>query len=86
MDRLTKLRERFRKIPKGWWNVDDEWWLTFDALKTELVLSEKQLKNKIETAKPETRTLENPHSHKQITAYKAEDLGIDRDPKEDIWI
>lgn len=76
-----------KNIPDGWWKVENEYWLTIGALKNELQLKPKQLKEKIAEINPTTKKLENPHNHHKFTAYKATDFKIWRDPtkKEKVW-
>jgi hypothetical protein len=67
-------------VPRGWWKIEDGWYLTAGAAKRELH-SKRKFDMIVATGRVRTNTLVNEYNNKPFTVYRAEDLGIDRDPQ-----
>jgi len=67
-------------IPRGWYQPDDDWYLTFDALMKELKMPKKKLLEILKDKKVKTQTLQNRYNSRLFTVYRALDFGIDRNP------
>lgn len=72
-------------IKPGWWELEDGWYVTAGAAMKALHMGRKRFeqwfREYLRMRKVKTQTLNNPHSGRDFTVYRARDLGIMDDGK-----
>lgn len=75
---------QFGEIREGWYEIDNEWWLTRDAVLKEFKLSNKQLSAMVLATRnrtsgdPRLRTTigRNPYNDRAFVLYSLDDLTV----------